>query len=135
MFILNKSVLNVLSNFIAYKTVLSDDKGPPWFNSRIKAFLQGKNKVFKNCRKNKTNIQLLDKWNFLQEPLNGLITKPENNYYKRIANKLNILLRDSKAYWSLLKCFLSNKKVPLIQPLFHENKFVTNFLEKAELFN
>ena len=25
--------------------------------------------------------------------------------------------------------------MPLIPPLFHENKFVTNFLEKAELFN
>ena len=101
----------------------------------LSLFYRPKNKVFKNYRKNKTNIQLLNKLNFLQEPLNGLITKPENNYYKRIANKLNILLRDTKAYWSLLKCFLSNKKVPLIQPLFHENKFVTNFLEKAKLFN
>ena len=52
-----------------------------------------------------------------------------------MANKLNNLQRNSKAYWSLSKCFLNNKKVPLIPPLFHENKFVTNFLEKAELFN
>ena len=52
-----------------------------------------------------------------------------------MANKLNDLQRNSKAYWSLLKCFLNNKKIPLIPPLFHENKFVTNFLEKAKLFN
>ena len=52
-----------------------------------------------------------------------------------MANKLNNLLRNSKPYWSLLKCFLNNKKIPLIPPLFHENKFVTNFLEKAELFH
>ena len=51
-----------------------------------------------------------------------------------MANKLNDLQRNSKAYWSLLKCFLNNKKIPLIPPLFHENKFVTNFLEKAKLF-
>ena len=31
--------------------------------------------------------------------------------------------------------FLSNKKIPLIPSLFHENKFVTNFLEKTELVN
>ena len=31
--------------------------------------------------------------------------------------------------------FLNNKKIPLIPPFFHENKFVTNFLKKAELFN
>ena len=52
-----------------------------------------------------------------------------------MANELNNLQRNSKAYWSLLKCFLNNKKIPLIPPLFHENKLVTNFLEKAELFN
>ena len=52
-----------------------------------------------------------------------------------MANKLNDLQRNSKAYWSLLKCFLNNKKIPLIPPLFHENKFVTNFLERVELFN
>ena len=31
--------------------------------------------------------------------------------------------------------FLNNKKIPLILPLFHENKFVVNFLEKADFFN
>ena len=48
---------------------------------------------------------------------------------------LNNLQRNSKPYWSLLECFLSNKNIPLIPPLFHENKFVANFLEKAKLFN
>ena len=38
------------------------------------------------------------------------------------------------AYWSLLRCLL-NKNIPLIPPLFHGNKFVTDFKEKAELFN
>ena len=34
-----------------------------------------------------------------------------------------------------MKVFLNNKKIPIIPPLFHENKFVTDFKEKAELFN
>ena len=50
-------------------------------------------------------------------------------------NKLNNLQRNSRAYGSLLKCFLSNKKIPLIPPLFQEHEFVTNFLEKTELFS
>ena len=36
----------------------------------------------------------------------------------------------SKAYWSLLKRFLNNKKIPLIPTLFHENCFITDFKEK-----
>ena len=43
--------------------------------------------------------------------------------------------KSSKAYWSLLKGFLNNKKIPLTPPLFHENRFITDFKEKAELFN
>ena len=35
----------------------------------------------------------------------------------------------------MLKAFLNNKKAPLIPPLFHENSFITDFKEKAELLN
>ena len=52
-----------------------------------------------------------------------------------MANKLNNLQINSKSYWSLLKCSLNNKKIPLIPPLFHKIKYVTKILEKVELFN
>ena len=35
----------------------------------------------------------------------------------------------------LLKIFLSNKKIPLIPPLFHENRLIIDFKEKSEIFN
>lgn len=97
--------------------------------------LQAKNKAFKNYGKYKTNIQLLSKLNFLREQLNGLITKSKKNYYERMANKPNNLQRNSRPCWSLLNCFLNNKKIPLISPLLQENKFVPDFSEKDELFN
>ena len=34
-----------------------------------------------------------------------------------------------------IKIFLNNRKIPVISSLFHNNKFVTDFKEKAELFN
>ena len=40
-----------------------------------------------------------------------------------------------KTYLSVLKSFHNNKKIPSIPPIFHKNRFVTNFKEKAELFN
>ena len=36
---------------------------------------------------------------------------------------------------SVLKRCLNDKKVPCIPPLFHDNKFITDFKAKAELFN
>ena len=34
-----------------------------------------------------------------------------------------------------VKNILDNNKIPLIPPLFYENCFITDFKEKAELFN
>ena len=56
-------------------------------------------------------------------------------YYARIANRLSNTQKGTKTNWSLLKIFLNNKKIPLIPPLFHGNRFITDFKEKAELFN
>ena len=52
-----------------------------------------------------------------------------------MSTKLTKFHKSSKAYWSLLKTFLNNKKIPLIPPLYHQGGFITNFKVKAELFN
>ena len=51
-----------------------------------------------------------------------------------MTKKLTNVSKICTAYWSLLRCLL-NKNIPLIPPLFQRNKFVTDFKEKAELFN
>ena len=40
-----------------------------------------------------------------------------------------------KPYWFILKTFLNNKKVPRIPPLLHDDKFITIFKERPEIFN
>ena len=72
---------------------------------------------------------------FLQERLSTSIESSKEKYCTRIANRLNNTQKSSKTYWFLLKISLNNKKIPLIPPLFHENRFITDFKEKAELFN
>ena len=52
-----------------------------------------------------------------------------------MANKLNSIQKSSKPYWSLLKNFLNNKKIPIIPPILRNNALVTDFKKKAELFN
>ena len=34
--IFNKTVLNILSNFIPHEVLVCDDKDPPWFNGKWK---------------------------------------------------------------------------------------------------
>ena len=76
----------------------------------LSLFCRPETKLSKITGKNKTNIQLLNKLNFLQEYLKGLIIKLKNNYYKSMTNKLNNLQRNFKPYWSILKCFFKQQQ-------------------------
>ena len=40
-----------------------------------------------------------------------------------------------KYYWSLLKTKLNDKITPTVPPIIHDNNFVTDFSEKADLVN
>ena len=71
----------------------------------------------------------------LQVRLNCSIECAKERFYNEIVNKLNDTQKNAKAYWSLIKMFLNNKKIPLIPPLYYDNRFITDFKEKAELFN
>ena len=39
------------------------------------------------------------------------------------------------ACWSILKTFLNNKKIPCTPPIYHNNNYITDFKEKAVIFN
>ena len=56
-------------------------------------------------------------------------------YYSTLSTKLAKQKSNPKTYWSVLKRFLNNKRIPCIPSLFHENKLVTDLREKAEIFN
>ena len=131
--IFNETILNTLRNFIPHETVLCDDRDPPWFNNKIKSLMHEKNVTFKRFRSDRRNSCLRRQLNCLQDRLNDSIEASKQKYYCRMTNKLTNAEKSSKAYWSILKSFLNNKKIPLIPPLFYENCFITNFKEKIEL--
>ena len=45
------------------------------------------------------------------------------------------LLTSTKTYWPIVKSFLYNKKILCIPPLFYQNRYITKYKDKAELFN
>ena len=88
-------------------------------------------RTYNAYRKNIGNSQLRKNLSSLQQRLRDLIDDSKQKYFLRLTQKLNTIQKSTKAYWALLKFFLNNRKIPVIPPLFHNNKF----LEKAELFN
>ena len=56
-------------------------------------------------------------------------------YYENSARKLNKPLLQAKTYWSVLKTFYNDEKIPLISPLLAGDKHVTDIKTKANIFN
>ena len=53
----------------------------------------------------------------------------------RMSKKLNELSTAPKSYWFIFNWFLNNKKIPGIPPIFHNGNVISDFKEKANLFN
>ena len=65
--IFNRTILNILSNFIPQETIVCNDKDPHWFSNRMKPLIQEKNSTYKTFRYNKDNPDLIYRLKFLQE--------------------------------------------------------------------
>ena len=131
----NQTIKNILCNFIPHETVTCDDRDPPWITSKIKGLIQ-KNNFAKKCYfQNNEDIQLFRRFQNIQKLLTATIEKSKEQYYTRISTKLMDPTTSPKAYWSILKTVLNNKKIPCIPPIYHNNNYITDFKEKAQIFN
>ena len=87
-------------------------------------------------------ICIRSKENRVALPINALTLDTSNvisssklKYHERLANKLNDSKKVPNIYMVILKTFVNGSKIPLIPPLLVDNKLVTDFLDKANLFN
>ena len=93
-----------------------------------------KNLAFKSYCCSNRNMFLFENFKALQYQLHIYVEESKEKYYTKLSTRLADPLTSPKTYWSILKTFL-NKKIPCVHPLFHENKFITDFKEKAGSFN
>ena len=132
---LNETTLNVFRNYVPSKYLTIDDKDPVWMNETIKSKIKIKNKIFKEYIQ---NGRFASDFVFLESlitELNELMSSTKFLYYENLAKKLNNPLLQVKTYWSILKTFYNDKKIPLIPPLLIEDKLVTDIQTKTNIFN
>ena len=132
---LNEVLLNIFQNYVPNKYIIIDDKDPVWMNDTVKSKIIAKNLLFKQYIKNgrfESDFMFLET---IANELNELISSTKALYYDNLAKKLNNPLLQAKTYWSILKTFYNDKKIPLIPPLLVDDKFVTDIQKKANVFN
>ena len=104
-------------------------------NEIIKSKMKAKNKLYKQYIKNRRFESDFVFIESLVTEINDLISNAKNLYCDNLAKKLNNPLLQAKTYWSILKIFYNNKKIPLILPLLIDAKFVTDIQAKGNIFN
>ena len=114
--------------------IIFDDRDPPWMTEYIKTKIQQCDNIYKNYLRSSKNNQDF-KCLLSAVDVSNTICKRRSDYYNQLAQKLIDPTTSSKTFWSILKTFVNGKKIPLIPPLNVGNKLVTDFKEKARLFN
>ena len=140
--------MNIFSDFVKNKILTFDDRdpppkplppppfpSPPWMTEYIKSKIHWKNCIYNqyvNSSRNHADYDILQQ---AVSEFSELADNAKNNYYDELANKLSNPSISSKTYWSILKTFCNNKKIPLIPPIFIGNTLESNFKLKANHFN
>ena len=120
---LNGTILNVFRKYVPNRYITIDNKDPVWMNEIIKSKIKTKNLLFKQYIQNgrlESDFVFLE--TFITE-INELISSTKNLYHENLVKKLNNPLLQAKTYWSILKTFYNEKKIPIISPLLIDDIF------------
>ena len=107
-YIFNTTVKNIMANFTPHKTIICDDRDPPWIDNRIKQLIYERNSLYKVYRIS-NDPQIFEKLTFLQEKMYLTIEESKDTYYSDLSTKFVKQKSNLKIYWSVFKRFLNNK--------------------------
>ena len=133
--LLNDIILNIFTNFVPNTVITCDNRDPPWINDNIKNKIKWKNSMYKNYKRNDKKTEDYELLVKAVSEVSQLIEKSKDEYFYRLGKQLNYPNASTKSYWTILKTFYNKRKIPVIPPLLVNISFMTDFKEKANLFN
>ena len=80
-FLFNKTVKNIISNYIPHETATFDDRDSLWINKNAKQLILEKNKMYKKYVKENKDTKIFDKVKWFQSKLNSIIESSQQKYY------------------------------------------------------
>ena len=133
--LLNEVLLNIYSNFIPNQTKTIRPHQLPWITQAVNKFLRKKNHAYKTFVKNgRPDDKLEEMQNMVSEGAK-MIEDAKQNYLRKTGQTLANQGTSNKTYWTLMNTVLNKAKIPIIPPLLENGLFITDFTEKAQLFN
>ena len=102
---------------------------------RFKCKIKSTNKTFQQYLKTGRKITDFEIVNKEAAELSEMTQNQREKYFYDLPLKLDNPQTNPKTYWSIIKSYYNSRKIPIIPPLSVNGKNITNFKEKANLFN
>ena len=106
----------------------------PWINNTIRRLIRKRNRLYKKYKKHRT-IPNYDKFKQARNEVTSNLRKAKKDYTDSLTNKLKTSSLSSRDYWKTLKSFIKPSNSVTTPPLLHENTYVADSDEKANLLN
>ena len=112
-----------------------DYRQPPWMTDSIKNKLKKRAKLtkkhFKCSKKESDLIQITA----LSNECTKTILEAKEKYIRHLSQKLSDSSTEPKTYWKTINHFINNEKTSVIPHSLVNDKTISNFSEKVNLFN
>ena len=130
----SKTLLSLAEQCIPTKHVTIRPRDLPWINNTIRRLIRKRNRLYKKYKKDRTILNY-DKFKQARNEVTSNLQKAKKDYTDSLANKLKTSSLSSRDYWKTLKSFIKPSNSVTIPPLLHENTYVADSDEKANLLN
>ena len=128
------TLLNIFSRYISNNIITCNDKDAPWITSVGKLAIRRNSRVYRKrvTRGRKPNDHKVRE---VQNSTNKSICEAKRSYFDKLGGKLSDPQKGQKHFRTAFKRITNKKKLTNIPPIIENNTYVTNFQQKAIIFN
>ena len=129
------TLLNIFSKHISNKTITCNDKDAPWITPQVKSSIRRNSRVYRkwvNRGRNPTEHSTVRE---VQNSTSKLILEAKRAYFEKLGDELSNPQTGQKRFWTAFKRISNKKKITNIPPLIDNETYITNFQQKAKVFN
>ena len=129
------TVLDIFSKNIPNKIVTCHDKDAAWITPQVKAAIKRNSRIYSKWNKRGRKPEERAKVIETQNETSKLIKQAKNSYYEKLGTLLSDSSCGEKHFWNAFKKLSNKKKTTNIPPIIENNLYVTDFQQKAKIFN
>jgi len=133
--IFTNTFLNIMNSNIPNKIVTFDDRDAPWVTPTLKNLLRKDRNIYSDWNRNGRIPIRYASVKQHQEKTKKAIIEAKSRFLENLSNKICNPSTGQKTFWSAYKRLSNKKKNTNIPPLFENGKYISNFKQKASIFN